>query len=215
MNKKRIVLCLLFLLSYTVNASEMSLPSKTVELGETFELEVYCVPSEPIKSFELELRYNPEYIEMLEVEEGDFFSGYPTFFNSGETENGSLKKVYDLIIGQGNITEEGTLVIITCKSLFPGDTEIHFFPDWTGVTNETMYLPLTTVNSTISIYVDDGSLANYTYVPTEEPAKEGTESDNSSEMYDTIFMLINRGLIFFMLIALGSLLASFIYFLKR
>ncbi|HVQ00730.1 MAG TPA: hypothetical protein VMT57_04375, partial [Candidatus Thermoplasmatota archaeon] len=73
-----------------------------------------CSPARPVKGFELKVAFNPTYLKVDNVTEGDFFQGYSTFFNNGTIDNqaGTIINVYDLIVGQGNVTTNGSLVMI-------------------------------------------------------------------------------------------------------
>ena len=49
--------------------------SQTVSAGETFTINVSCVPGQPIKAFELKLSFNASLLQANSVTEGDIFDG--------------------------------------------------------------------------------------------------------------------------------------------
>ncbi|MCK5259183.1 MAG: hypothetical protein KAJ69_06640, partial [Thermoplasmatales archaeon] len=123
--------------------------SQTVSSEGTFNIDVYCNPGQPIKSFEFKLSFDASLLQVNSVTEGDIFDGYVTFFNSGTIDNnaGSIVDVYGLILGSGNISNNGTLVniSITAKSTI-GTSSLNLCG--VGVTNDTEY---------VSIAVNNGS----------------------------------------------------------
>ena len=125
-------------------------PSKTVSPGETFTIDVFCVPSQQIKSYELKLSFDPLLLQANSVTEGDIFDGYTTIFNTGTIDNnaGNIVNIYGLIFGSGNVSIPGTLVNIslTAKSTI-GFSLLNLYN--VGVTNETEY---------VSIIVNDGNV---------------------------------------------------------
>lgn len=124
---------------------------QTVFVGDDFFVDVYCLPSEPIKAFELILLYDKELLYVVDVVEGDFFSGYPTFFNEGVINNkdGTVSKVYNLIIGQGNITEQGSFIRVFLKAKESGSARIDFKN--LGICNETQYIPSASYYGTVYV----------------------------------------------------------------
>ena len=126
--------------------------SQTVSSEETFTINVYCVPGQPIKSFEFKLSFDTSLLQVNSVTEGDIFAGYTTFFNPGTINNsaGSIVDIYGLITGTGNVTGNGTFVSIsvTAKDV-TGISSIGLYN--TGVTNETEYVPLDVNNGTVQV----------------------------------------------------------------
>ena len=123
----------------------------------SFDLDIYCSPVKPIKAFELKLLFNSSLLTVNTVSEGDIFSGYSTFYNAGIIDNseGSIINIYGLILGEGNVTEPGTLVTIsfTSKSVI-GISDVSLQD--VGITNETNY---------ISVLTSDGSIVvEYPYI---------------------------------------------------
>jgi len=126
--------------------------SQTVSSEETFTIDVYCNPGQPIKSFEFKLSFDASLLQVNSVTEGDIFDGYTTFFNSGTINNsaGSIVDIYGLITGTGNVTGNGTFVSIsvTAKDV-TGTSSIGLYD--TGATNETEYVPLEVNNGTVQV----------------------------------------------------------------
>jgi len=123
---------------------------KFVSSAETFYLEVYCNPSQLIKSFELEVSFDPLLLEVNSVSEGDIFNGYSTFFNSGNIDNtnGVISNVYGLITGPGMVSDPGSFIDISFTSkINTGISDIGLLN--VGVTNNNSYVP---------IALDDGSV---------------------------------------------------------
>ncbi len=96
----------------------LSPSSQTVNASGSFVVTVQCVPTQPVKAFELKLSFNPSLVRATSVTEGDLFDGYTTFFNAGTIDNsaGRIINIYNLVVGPGNVTGAGSLVIITFYS---------------------------------------------------------------------------------------------------
>ena len=169
MYNKLVSLCIVFLLIFTLlqativlgdepsNLVYVSPSSQVVSPQESFDISIYCEPDQPIKSFEFKLSFDSSLIEANSVTEGDIFNGYSTYFNSGVINNtaGTIINVYGLILGEGNVTDPGTLVTIsfTSKSVI-GTSDVSLYD--VGITNETDY---------ISILISDGIIVvEYPYI---------------------------------------------------
>ena len=125
---------------------------QTVPAGSGFNVSVVCVPARPVKAFDLKITFNPTYLQADNVSEGDFFQGYQTFFNNGTIDNqaGTIINIYDLIVGPGNVTSNGTLVNIsfTAKS-YSGTSAVTLTT--VHVTNETEYLLVTMSSASVTV----------------------------------------------------------------
>jgi len=154
-----IVLLTIYVIVSTVTADtfgttvvSISPSSQTVSPEGTFNIDVYCIPGQPIKSFELKLSFDSSLLQFNSVAEGDIFDGYSTFFNSGFINNttGSIVDVYGLITGTGNVTGNGTLVSINVTAIdITGSSLIGLYD--VGVTNETEYVSLEINNGTVQV----------------------------------------------------------------
>jgi len=89
----------------------------------TLSVDVYCIPSEPIKAYEFSVSFNPSVIQAVDVTEGDIFNGFTSFFNPGiiDNTNGDISQIYGLIIGADTVTDPGTLVHINFIAGINGD----------------------------------------------------------------------------------------------
>jgi chitodextrinase len=130
--------------------------TQTVDANDNFTIDVYCSPGQPIKAFELKISFDSSLVSADTVSEGDIFAGYSTFFNSGTIDNyaGRIVNVYGLIIGQGNVTGNGTLVSIEFTAdEYSGTSDINFIDigTWTTVVNETGYVPIDVANGSVEV----------------------------------------------------------------
>jgi hypothetical protein len=149
----------LFFISSFCQASEITVQPiyQFQNANKSFDVVIYCTPSQPIKSFELKIAYDSTLLQANYVSSGTFFGGYPTFFSAGVINStaGTIINIYSLIIGHGNITIPGSLIIVNFTgNSITGVSSIHIYDD--GLTNETMYLEHET---------NDGDVQLYTYLP--------------------------------------------------
>ncbi len=143
--------------------------NQIVSPQDNFNISINCNPDQPIKSFEFKLSFNATLIEANSVIEGDIFSGYSTYFNSGIINNsaGTIVDVYGLILGAGNVSSPGSFVNIsfTAKDI-SGVSFLNLYD--VGVTNETEYIPINITNGTVQIdgippeFIDNSPSQGYT-----------------------------------------------------
>ena len=130
--------------------------SQTVDAGENFTIDIYCITGQPIKAFEFRISFDETLISADSVTDGDIFSNFSTFSNSGTINNssGTIVDIYSLIVGPGNVSDNGTFATIsfTAKE-FSGTSQIEFLDvgKWTGVTNETGYIPITVYSGSVEV----------------------------------------------------------------
>jgi len=126
--------------------------SNTVSSENTFTVDVFCEPAQPMKSFEFKLSFNPSLLQINSVTEGNIFSSYNTFASTGTIDNtaGTVADIYSLIIGSGNVTDSGTLVTISLTALDSTGTSTIDIYD-AGVTDEAGYLSITVNDGTIIV----------------------------------------------------------------
>jgi len=119
--------------------------------SDIFSINVTCTPSENVKSYELELSFDPTVFTITSVSEGDFFTGYDTFFSDGTIDNsaGTVTDIYGLIVGPGTIDSTGVLISLTCSVVSEGSCMMQITS--VGLTNESSYLSVNTINETITI----------------------------------------------------------------
>jgi len=149
------IILLCGMIPFTVNAAETTTVSidplsKTVSQGETFTVDVFCEPAQPMKSFEFKLSFDSSLLQVNSVTEGNIFNDYNTFASMGTIDNtaGTIVRIYSVIIGSGNVSDSGTLVTISLTALdSAGTSSLNLYE--TGVTDEAGYL---------SIIVNDGSI---------------------------------------------------------
>jgi len=126
--------------------------SSIVGISETFTIGVYCNPSIPMKAFECSISFDPSLLSVIDVREGTIFNGYETFFNDGsiDNSNGKINLIYGLIIGKGNVTNPGYLIFIDFQAKqTTGQSNIILSN--VGITNETMYLPITLSHGLVDV----------------------------------------------------------------
>ena len=152
------ILCSAFLLGIPSEAEASNIyvvnPGGTYMVGDTITIPILLNPNgNHIKAWEGKILFNRNVLNAVEVTEGDFFDGYQTFFSEGIINNqlGTIINLYDLTLGQGNKTTEGTILNIEFMAVHTGYCEIS--PYSFGVTEETHYLETPTLdNATIFIY---------------------------------------------------------------
>lgn len=157
-----VVIALLSLFAVTVVSAEETTVevdplSKTVFTGDTFSVDIICNPTQPVKAFEFGLTFNPSLLQANYVIKGDFFDGYSSFFNDGTIDNsaGKIYDVFDLIIGQGNVSESGSLVSIsfTAKQN-SGTTTLNL--NGVGVTDELGYIEINVSDGSVTVQSTGG-----------------------------------------------------------
>ena len=152
----------------SINPSNIS-----VSPGEEFSFTVDCSPIQPVKSYELKLSFDSNFIQIDSVGNGSFFDGYSQFFNDGTIDNdaGTVTGIYNLIVGPGNVNSEGSLIEVTASahSHF-GSVAIELYD--VGLTNETNYIPITTDDCTIEIQ-------DFISIFDPNPINESSEVDNN------------------------------------
>jgi hypothetical protein len=156
------------IIDYTFDTTNVSiLPlSQTVSPGETFTVDVYCVPAQPIKSFELKLSFNSSILQANSVTKGHIFNGFDTFFNPGNINNtdGTIVNIYGLIMESGNVTEPGIFATISFTAEPTFGTSILDIYD-VGVTNETGYIPIAVNDGSVKVRVLDIPLVLFNEYP--------------------------------------------------
>ena len=149
--------------------------SQTVSASETFNINLYCVPGEPIKGYELELSFDASLVKAISVTEGDIFDDSYTFFNAGNIDNsaGLITNIYGLIIGQGNTSSPGTFCTVTFSSKsYSGSSSLKFnsVGEWTGVVNEEGYLSISVTDGSVTVEGESN--------PPEEPPTPPSQPPN-------------------------------------
>jgi hypothetical protein len=131
-------------------------PNSTIAgFNESFYLWVNCTPGQPVNSFEFEMNFNPNVLQAVAVTEGDIFNGFSTMFNSGTINNnaGSIVDIYNLILGVGNVTGNGSFVRVEFETSDSfGGSSISLSD--VGVTNESDYVNISTSNGFVFVSGD-------------------------------------------------------------
>lgn len=126
--------------------------TQTIPPGGSFSIDVNCVPSQPIRSFEMKISFNPSLLQATSVTEGDIFQEYTTFFNPGSIDNsgGTIEDIYDLILGTGEVSSSGTFITVSflAKSVL-GTSAIDLVN--VGVANNTGYVPIVVSDGSVTI----------------------------------------------------------------
>ena len=118
--------------------------NQTVGKEESFSVDVYCVPSEPMKANEITVLFNASVLQAQSVAEGDIFNEFTTFFNPGNINNieGDIAEIYGLIIGNDNTSDPGTLVSIDFIAQDINASSVIELIN-VGITNEKNYISVT------------------------------------------------------------------------
>ena len=126
--------------------------TQTVSPGGSFTVDVFCVPGQPIKSFEFMITFNPSLVRVNSVSEGDIFDGYPTFFNNGSIDNigGTIENIYGLILGSGIVSSSGTFVTVSFTAKSTSGTSTITLSN-VGVTNNSGYVPIVVSGGSVQI----------------------------------------------------------------
>jgi hypothetical protein len=93
--------------------------SQTVSNGESFTVNIFVDPGEPVNGVAFALSYDASLIHADSVTEGDLFDGFTTFFNPGTIDNvaGTITSVYGLTVPATNtVTDSGVFCTISFTS---------------------------------------------------------------------------------------------------
>ena len=184
--KKLVIAIILFLFFYIfvslnrATASTVEVESKTVNVGDSFSLNITCHPTEPIKAWELKVSFDKSLLSANSVSEGNFFNAYWTFFVPGiiENENGTIINIYDLIIWNGNVSSSGILVSINFTALAEGNSVIELYD--VGLCNETQYVVNTVNFGSVDIFGEPKPVPDED--PFLNPQNENTEQNKSTDL---------------------------------
>jgi hypothetical protein len=144
-----------------VSATEIIVEDKTVDVGCSVTINITCVPSESVKAWEFKVRYDPRILSVTSLFKGSFFNGYDQFFRATINDSdGTIWNAYNLIVGRGNVSGAGTLLVINFTAIGIGDSSVGLFG--LGVCNETKYIDCSFTNGSVSVR---GPPANDTLPP--------------------------------------------------
>ena len=130
----------------------VNIPTHNYMVGDTVNATLICTPTTWIKAFEMKVLFSKSKLQCNQVIEGGFFKPKQTFFNYViNNTNGEIKDVYDLIVGQGNVTSTKPIFYVMFQAKAYGRAYINL--SGVGITNETKYLTgLIVSNTTFYIY---------------------------------------------------------------
>jgi len=92
---------------------------QAVEKYDSFTVDVYVEPGEPISGVQADLYFDHTLIQAVSVVEGDIFSGYNTWFSPGTIDNvnGKIAYFYNTILDPVAVSDPGVFVTISFTSL--------------------------------------------------------------------------------------------------
>ena len=96
------------------------------QVGETVEVRLNLGSNVPLRGMPLELTFSKDKLQMIDVQEGDFFrqGGAPTSFSkSGDGKDGTLR-VGTLRNQATGAVGDGTLLVLRFKALASGPAEV-------------------------------------------------------------------------------------------
>lgn len=213
-----LVLLLLIVFSSLSSATTVFVENKFAKIGETFTINVTCYPTQPIKSYECVLYFNSSILRCNKIENGNFFLGYSTFISPqhGIINNttGMVKDIYELIVGQGNVTTNGILFVINFTAIANGTCFVNLSN--MGLTNETQYVNKTITNGCVFILNSEENESNNTEPPennTRPPEDNETIPDNGTTLPENNTIPVNPPVetktdstIVYILVAVGAVI---------
>jgi hypothetical protein len=166
----KIIMLFLMLMLFccvTVSASDVIVVSRTAKVNQSFDVVVLCRPTGFIKSFECKLRFDNSILKANSVDEGRFFGELDVFGSPHmgiiNNSNGEIKNIYEVVMGQGNVTSDGVLFTVNFTALRNGSSSIELIKF--GMTNESMYLPVEVWNGLVTV---DGVLSESDGSPSQD-----------------------------------------------
>jgi len=151
---KKSIAVLILLAVALVSANEIKISPNYQVVKGSCSISIMLYPSEPIKGWEFKLSFDPTKLQATNVSEGNIFSSYETWFTPNyiiDNNNGTITKLYGLILGQGNVTNHGSLIEVTFDILdVEGISTIEILDE--GICNETQYVSSDVYNAEIQVY---------------------------------------------------------------
>jgi len=93
-----------------------------VQAGDSFSLSVAITPGRPLAGIHLGISFNPSFLTIKDVQEGDLFQGITHSFNKGTTDNpnGTLAQIYATTLND-TVADPGIFLIVNMAAkYFPG-----------------------------------------------------------------------------------------------
>jgi len=150
-----VMLFLMFglILIYTSAASKITAGQLSVTEGQSFDISISLFPTQPVKSYEFKLSFDPAIFKVDSIEPGNFFEGWQVFYSPNygiiDNTNGTVINSYALIVGLGNTSNSGTLLVYKCTALAVGMSQVQLIG--AGTTNETKYVDLEIENGAVLV----------------------------------------------------------------
>ena len=105
-----------------------STEATSVRVGDTFNAHVNAEKVTDLAGWQFDLTFNPDVLEVLEVNEGDFLKtdGGTTFFQEGTVDNteGKIAGLSAALISKGGITGTGTLLSVVFSAKADGNSQL-------------------------------------------------------------------------------------------
>jgi len=103
--------------------------TQTVNVGSTFTVEVFVSPGTEIAGAQFDLSFDPSILEVINVGEGDLFSGagvgtYFQVMRGINNQSGKIDDVVSVILGAAGVTSPGTMAVITFRAKSPGTSTL-------------------------------------------------------------------------------------------
>jgi len=150
-----VMLFLMFglILIYTSAASKITAGQLSVTEGQSFDISISLFPTQPVKSYEFKLAFDPAIFKVDSIEPGNFFEGWQVFYSPNygiiDNTNGTVINSYALIVGLGNTSNSGTLLVYKCTALAVGMSQVQLIG--AGATNESKYVDLQVENGSVEV----------------------------------------------------------------
>jgi hypothetical protein len=136
-----------------INTVNISPNETTTSIYQPFTVTILCEPIQMIKAWEITISYDPLYLQVADVTQGNIFNGYETFPSPDtviDNVNGTITRLYSLILGKDSmVMNNGSLASIQFISMAIGKTNIDI--TMVGLTNSTMYIPVQIFDGTVII----------------------------------------------------------------
>jgi hypothetical protein len=98
--------------------------SQTINQQDEFTLQLHISEVENLAGYQLDLAFNPEFLEVQSANEGDFLKQKgETFFRESVIENGKIA-LAGALLAQGSVSGSGTLATLIFKAIREGETAI-------------------------------------------------------------------------------------------
>lgn len=104
------------------------LTNSSVSIGESSFFSIEVEPeSYNISGIQSNIQYDPSFISIIRISEGDLFKIYNTFYNSGTNDpsNNIIKNNFNVIIGNYSSNSSGSLSTIQFKPIKEGTTYLY------------------------------------------------------------------------------------------